>query len=133
MLDGIPESAAIGISLIEGGGVGIALVAAVFLSNVPEGLSSAAGMKQAGRSPAYVLGLWGAVTLASTLAALLGYLFLDGASGNVVAFIQSFAAGAILTMLASTMMPEAYEDGGPVVGVVTTVGFLMAFVLSRMA
>jgi zinc transporter, ZIP family len=132
LLDGIPESAAIGISLIEGGGVGIALVAAVFLSNVPEGLSSAAGMRRAGRSPAYVLGLWGAVTLASTLAALLGYLFLDGASGNVVAFIQSFAAGAVLTMLASTMMPEAYEDGGPV-GVVTTVGFLLAFVLSRVA
>ena len=131
LLDGIPESAAIGISLIEGGGVGIALVAAVFLSNVPEGLSSAAGMRRAGRSPAHVLGLWGAVTLASTLAALLGYLFLDGASGNVVAFIQSFAAGAVLTMLASTMMPEAYEDGGPVVGVVTTVGFLLAFVLSR--
>jgi zinc transporter, ZIP family len=133
LLDGIPESAAIGISLIEGGGVGIALVAAVFLSNVPEGLSSAAGMRRAGRSPAYVLGLWGAVTLASTLAALLGYLFLDGASGNVVAFIQSFAAGAILTMLASTMMPEAYEDGGPLVGVITTVGFLMALVLSRVA
>ncbi len=133
LLDGIPESAAIGISLIEGGGVGIALVAAVFLSNIPEGLSSAAGMKRAGRSPAYVLGLWGAVTLASTLAALLGYLFLAGASGNVVAAIQSFAAGAILTMLASTMMPEAYEDGGPVVGVVTTVGFLLAFVLSRVA
>jgi ZIP family zinc transporter len=133
LLDGIPESAAIGISLIEGGGVGIALVAAVFLSNVPEGLSSAAGMRRAGRSPAYVLGLWGAVTLASTLAALLGYLFLDGASGNVVAGIQSFAAGAILTMLASTMMPEAYEEGGPVVGVVTTVGFLLAFVLSRVA
>ena len=133
LLDGIPESAAIGISLIEGGGVGVALVAAVFLSNVPEGLSSAAGMKRAGRSPAYVFGLWGAVTLASTLAALLGYLFLAGASGNAVAAIQSFAAGAILTMLASTMMPEAYEEGGPVVGVVTTVGFLLAFVLSRVA
>jgi ZIP family zinc transporter len=133
LLDGIPESAAIGISLIEGGGVGIALVVAVFLSNVPEGLSSAAGMRRAGRSPAYVLGLWGALTLTSTLAALLGYLSLDGASGNVVAAIQSFAAGAILTMLASTMMPEAYEEGGPVVGIVTTVGFLPAFVLSRVA
>jgi ZIP family zinc transporter len=133
LLDGIPESAAIGISLIEGGGVGVVLVAAVFLSNVPEGLSSAAGMERAGRSPAYVLGLWGAVTLASTLAALLGYLFLAGASGNVVAAIQSFAAGAILTMLASAMMPEAYEEGGPVVGIVTTFGFLPAFVLSRVA
>jgi ZIP family zinc transporter len=105
----------------------------VFLSNVPEGLSSAAGMKRAGRSTGYVLGLWGGVTAASTLAALLGYLFLEGASGNVVAAIQSFAAGAILAMLASTMMPEAYEDGGPVVGIVTTVGFLLAFVLSRLA
>ena len=73
------------------------------------------------------------VTLASTLAALFGYLFLAGASGDVVAAIQAFAAGAILTMLASTMMPEAYEEGGPVVGVVTTVGFLVAFVLSRVA
>lgn len=133
LLDGIPESAAIGISLIEGNGVGLALVAAVFLSNVPEGLSSAAGMKQAGRSTGYVLGLWGAVTLASTLAALFGYLFLDGASGNVVGTIQAFAAGAILTMLASTMMPEAYEEGGPVVGIVTSIGFLLAFVLSRVA
>ncbi len=80
-----------------------------------------------------MLGLWGAVTLASTLSALLGYLFLAGASGNVVAAIQSFAAGAILTMLASAMMPEAYEEGGPVVGIVTTFGFLPAFVLSRVA
>ena len=133
LLDGIPESAAIGISVIEGNGVGIALVAAVFLSNVPEGLSSAAGMKRAGRSTAYVIGLWSAVTLASTLAALLGYLFLADASGNVVAAIQAFAAGAILTMLASTMMPEAYEEGGPTVGIVTAMGFLFAFVLSRVA
>ena len=133
LLDGIPESAAIGISLIEGNGVGIALVVAVFLSNVPEGLSSAAGMKRAGRSRTYVLGLWGAVMLASTLAAMFGYLFLAGASGDVVAAIQAFAAGAILTMLASTMMPEAYEEGGPIVGLVTTVGFLLAFVLSRLA
>ncbi len=80
-----------------------------------------------------MLGLWGAVRLASTLAALSGYLFLAGAPGNVVAAIQSFAAGAILTMFASTMMPQAYEEGGPAVGVVTTVGFLPAFVLTRLA
>ena len=133
LLDGIPESAAIGISLIEGNGVGIALVAAVFLSNVPEGLSSAAGMRRSGRSKTYIFAVWGAVTLASTLAALFGYLFLAGASGDLIAAIQAFAAGAILTMLASTMFPEAYEEGGDVVGVVTTVGFLLAFVLSRMA
>ena len=133
LLDGIPESAAIGIGLIEGNGVGIALVVAVFLSNVPEGLSSAAGMKQAGRSPAYIFTLWGGVTLASTLAAMLGYLFLAGAPDDLIAAIQAFAAGAILTMLASTMFPEAYEDGGAIVGIVTTVGFLLSFVLSRVA
>ena len=132
LLDGIPESAAIGISLIEGSGVSAALVAAVFLSNVPEGLSSASGMKQAGRSTAHVLGLWAAVTAASAVAALLGYLFLAGAPENLVAGIQAFAAGAILTMLASTMMPEAYEEGGEVVGIVTSAGFLLAFILSRL-
>ena len=70
--------------------------------------------------------------VASALAALFGYLFLAEASGETVAVIQSFAAGAILTMLASTMLPEAYEEGGAVVGVVTTVGFLVAFVLSHL-
>jgi zinc transporter, ZIP family len=132
LMDGIPESAAIGISLLQGGKISAALVAAVFLSNIPEGLSSASGMKQAGRSKAHIFGLWGGVTLASALAALLGYFFLASASEDAVAAIQAFAAGAILTMLASTMMPEAYEEGGPVVGLVTAVGFLLSFVLSHL-
>ncbi len=132
LMDGIPESAAIGISLLGGGKISAALVAAVFLSNVPEGLSSASGMKRAGRSKAHILGLWGGVTAVSALAALLGYFFLDGASDDVVGSIQAFAAGAILTMLASTMMPEAYEEGGQVVGLVTVVGFLFSFVLSHL-
>ena len=110
-MDGIPESAAIGISLIGGRSVGLVFVVAVFLSDVPESLSAAAGMKKAGHSTTYVLGLWGAVVVISALSALFGYLFLAGASGNVIAAIQSFAAGAILTMLASTMLPEAYEEG----------------------
>jgi len=58
LLDGIPESVVLGVSLLGGGGVSLAVFAAVFLSNVPEGLSSAAGMKNAGRSKAYVFGLW---------------------------------------------------------------------------
>jgi zinc transporter, ZIP family len=132
LLDGIPESAAIGISLLEGGGISAALVAAVFLSNVPEGLSSASGMRQAGRSTPHILGLWGGVTIASAVASLLGYFFLAGAPENLVAGIQAFAAGAILTMLASTMMPEAYEEGGEIVGLVTAVGFLLSFVLSHL-
>jgi zinc transporter, ZIP family len=132
LMDGIPESAAIGISLLEGGGISAALVAAVFLSNVPEGLSSASGMRQAGRSTPHILGLWGGVTIASAVASLLGYFFLAGAPENLVAGIQAFAAGAILTMLASTMMPEAYEEGGEIVGLVTAVGFLLSFVLSHL-
>lgn len=132
LMDGIPESAAIGISLLEGGEISAALVAAVFLSNVPEGLSSASGMKRAGRSTPHILGLWGGVTAASAVAALLGYLFLAGAPEDLVASIQAFAAGAILTMLASTMMPEAYEEGGEVVGLVTAAGFLLSFVLSHL-
>ena len=132
LMDGIPESVAIGVSLIGGGSVSAAMVAAVFLSNVPEGLSAASGMKKAGHSASYILGLWSAVAVVSALAALFGYLFLAGAPGGVIAIIQSFAAGAILTMLASTMMPEAYEEGGAVVGIVTTAGFLVAFVLSRL-
>ena len=93
LMDGIPESVAIGVSLIGGGAVSAAMVAAVFLSNVPEGLSAAAGMKKAGHSAAYILGLWGSVVMVSAVAALFGYLFLAGASGEVVAVIQSFAAG----------------------------------------
>jgi len=108
------------------------LVAAVFLSNVPEGLSAAAGMKQTGHSTTHILGLWGGVTVASAVGALFGYLFLANSSVDLIASIQAFAAGAILTMLASTMMPEAYEEGGAVVGLVTSIGFLLAFVLSRL-
>jgi ZIP family zinc transporter len=89
-------------------------------------------MKQAGRPAAHILGLWSGVTVASALAALLGYFFLASASEDVVATIQAFAAGAILTMLASTMMPEAYEEGGSVVGLTTTAGFLLSFVLSHL-
>ena len=131
-MDGIPESVAIGVSLIGGGAVGFVMVAAVFLSNVPEGLSAAAGMKKAGHSTAHILGLWSAVVAISAVSALSGYLFLAGAPEDLIAAIQAFAAGAILTMLASTMMPEAYQEGGSAVGVVTTVGFLVAFILGKL-
>ena len=130
LLDGIPESVAIGISLVGGGSVGVAVVAAVFLSNVPEALSAATGLRKAGRSARWILGLWLAVALISALAAALGYGLLGDASPDVVAFIEAFAAGAILTMLADTMMPEAFEHGGNVVGLVTVAGFALAFLLS---
>lgn len=130
LLDGIPESAAIGVTLVGGAGVGVAVVVAVFLSNIPESLSASAGMRKDGRSTTYVLGLWGAVLLASTVAAALGFVLLGSAPALVIAVVQAFAAGAILTMLADTMVPEAVEHAGSLVGLVTAVGFTCAFLLS---
>jgi ZIP family zinc transporter len=131
-MDGIPESIAIGVSLLSGGGVGIAMVAAVFLSNIPESLSAATGMRKARRSTRYILGLWGGVAVVSALAAAVGYGALGDASPNLIAWIQAFAAGAILTMLADTMMPEGFKYGGRVVGLLTVLGFTLAFFLSTL-
>jgi len=132
LLDGIPESVAIGVSLLGGGGVGAAVVAAVFLSNVPESLSAATGLRKAGHSVRWILALWTAVLAISAVAAAVGYGMLGGASANLIAGIQAFAAGAILTMLADTMMPEAFEHGGSIVGLVTVAGFSSAFLLSTL-
>jgi ZIP family zinc transporter len=132
LLDGIPESAAIGVSLLGGGEVGIAMVAAVFLSNVPESMSASAGLKRAGRSTGQILRLWLLVMVASGLAAGAGFVLLQGASPALVAGIQTFAAGAIITMLADTMMPEATEHAGRLVVLVTMLGFALAFLLSAL-
>ncbi len=131
-LDGIPESVATGVSLLGGGSVATPVVVAVFLSNVPESLSAARGLTIAGHSRRYVLGLWTAVAIMSAMAAAFGYAVLGGASPSLIAAIQAFAAGAILTMLADTMMPEAFEHGGSVVGLVTVLGFSLAFLLSTL-
>jgi ZIP family zinc transporter len=133
LLDGVPESVVLGVSLLGGTGVGIPMLAAVFISNVPEGLSSAAGMKQAGRSARYVFGVWGGIAVISGVAALLGYLTLDGASPFLVAVIIAVAAGAILAMIADTMVPEAFEQTHILTGLITAVGFLTAFAIERVA
>jgi zinc transporter, ZIP family len=129
VLDGIPESVAIGISLLEGGHVGGVFVAAVFMSNVPEALSASAGLAKQGRSTGSIMRMWALVVAASTLASLAGYALLDGTSTDTIAFLSAFAAGAVLTMLASTMAPEAAREGGPISGLVTTGGFLLAVLL----
>jgi ZIP family zinc transporter len=131
LLDGIPESIVIGTSLLGGGAVGLVTVTAVFISNVPEGLSSAAGMRHAGRSPRYVFGLWTAIALISGLAAVAGYTLLGGAPAAVLAAVTALAAGAILAMVADTMIPEAFEKAHLLIGLVTVAGFLIAFGLSR--
>jgi len=132
LLDGIPESAAIGVTFLEGGAPSLAFIAAVALSNLPEGLSSSTGMRAAGHSVRSIISLWVGIALVSGLAAGLGYLFLDGASDDVLAFVMTFAAGAILSMLASTMLPEAAREGGPVIGLVTSAGFLAAVLMDRL-
>ncbi len=132
VLDGIPENAAIGIGLGgDGGGLGLVLLAAVFLGNVPESISSAVGMRQEGRSRAYIVGVWGAVTVACVLATVAGYAFLGGLSPDMVAAVLALAAGGILAMLADTMFPEAFAHGGPWVAMVTAAGFAVAFLLSH--
>ena len=132
LLDGIPESIVIGVSMIGGGAVSLAAVIAIFISNVPEGLSSSAGMRRAGRSGRYVAGLWTSIALASGLASLAGYGLFGGLSENVVAAVTAVAAGAILSMLVDTMIPEAFETARDLAGLVTVAGFLAAFALSKL-
>jgi ZIP family zinc transporter len=132
LLDGIPESVVIGASLLGGGQLGVATVGAVFISNLPEGLASAAGMRSAGRSRRYVFGLWGTIAVISGLAALAGYALLGGASETVMATITAVAGGAILAMIADTMIPEAYSRVHLLTGLVTVVGFLSAFALAQL-
>lgn len=133
LLDGIPESIVIGVSMISGGAVSWVAVVAIFLSNLPEGLSSAAGMKKANRSAAYVFSVWVGIATISGVAALLGYTIFSGFSPNVIAGTTAVAAGAILAMLADTMIPEAFEEAHDFAGLITVLGFLAAFVLTKIS
>jgi ZIP family zinc transporter len=132
LLDGIPESIVIGVSLLSGGVVSWVTVAAVFLSNIPEGLSSAAGMKKAGRSPTYIFGIWTVIAVVSGIAALVGYSLFSHFSTEVIAATTAVAAGAILAMISDTMIPEAFEQTHDFSGLITVLGFLAAFVLSKL-
>jgi ZIP family zinc transporter len=107
------------------------VLAAIFISNLPEGLSSAAGMKRNGRGAAYVFGVWGGIAVASGVAGLLGVLALQGASDQTIAVITAIAAGAILAMVADTMIPEAFERTHAYAGLIATVGFILAFAIER--
>jgi ZIP family zinc transporter len=111
VLDGVPESVVIGLTILHGGAVSAAMVVAVFLSNLPEAVAATTGLAAAGWRPRSVLFLWTGVVLVSALAALAGYALFGDASPRTIAFVLSFAAGAILTMLADTMMPEAFRAG----------------------
>jgi zinc transporter, ZIP family len=129
VLDGIPESAAIGVALLEGQGIGVAFVIAVFLSNLPEALSATSGLAKAGWSRGRIFGLWALVSAVCALASVLAFGLLDETNQTLIGFILAFAAGAILAMLADTMMPEAFEHAGKVVALVTVLGFALGFVI----
>jgi ZIP family zinc transporter len=130
VLDGVPESAVLGLTVLETGTIGVAVLAAVFLSNLPESIAATSGLRSSGWSWGSVYGLWTGIVLVSGIAAAVGYQLMSAATPAAFAFVLAFAGGAILSMLATTMMPEAYEYGGRLVGVTTTVGFAAAFAIS---
>jgi ZIP family zinc transporter len=132
VLDGIPESAVIGLSLLGGEGVSAAVLVAVFLSNLPEAIAATSGLSLSGWSPLRIMALWSAILVVSGLAAMAGYALLDGAAPRTIAFVDAFAGGAILTMLADSMMPEAFERGGNMTGLIVTLGFGLAFAVSML-
>lgn len=130
-LDGVPENVALGVSLTEGTG-GLALLAAIFVSNLPEALVGSASMREQGRSTAFVVGTWTVAAVLLAGAVLVGAGPLAAADPQTLSLPLAFAAGAVLASLADTLMPEAYEQGGPVVALSTTAGFVLSFVLSTL-
>ncbi len=129
LLDDIPESVAIGLSMLSGGTMSI--VISVFISNIPEGLSSVAGMKKANRPAAYIFSVWSFIALTTGTASLAGYMLFQDLSPEVMAAITSMAAGAVLAMLADTMIPEAFSEERTFAGLITAIGFLISFMLSK--
>ncbi len=132
-LDGIPEQLVLGIGLAAGEGVGVGLLVAIFVSNLPEALGSAGEMRKSGAGAAKVMALWCAIAAVCVLASGAGYALADATSGELRAGIDGFAAGALLVMLIDSMIPEAREESGRVAGLVTTLGFAVAVALSSVA
>ncbi len=132
LVDGVPESIVIGATMVGATMPSLSFMFAVFLSNFPEAMSSASGMTRAGFGARRILTMWGSLIVISGLSAALGNAFLAGASAQVLAFAESFAAGGILALLANTMMPEAFEMGGRATAFSTIVGFLAAFLVAVM-
>lgn len=133
LLDGIPESFVTGADVLVAGSISISLIGGLFLSNLPEAISSAAGMKEQGMKIAKILGMWTSLMVFTGIGAGLGAVLLEGASDAVSALIEGIAAGAMLTVVAETMLPEAFHKGGGVVGISTLVGFLATVYLNTLS
>jgi ZIP family zinc transporter len=132
-LDGVPEQLVLGIGLGAGDGVSVALLGAIFVSNLPEAIGSASAMESAGTARSRILRLWIAVAVVCTLASVVGYAIADLTSANLQAAIQAFAAGALLVMLIDSMIPEAVRSSGRTAGLLTTLGFALATGLSSLS
>jgi ZIP family zinc transporter len=130
LLDNIPESIVLGMGLALGGGISLAFLVAVFVSNLPEGVAGTLNLEQAGTPRGHIFWMWTILVLISGACAGLGYALVGWFPGADGRYIQGFAAGAMLTMLADTMMPEGFEHGGKVVGLLTVLGFLLAAILA---
>ncbi|MGB9936992.1 MAG: ZIP family metal transporter [Methanobacterium sp.] len=132
VIDGIPESIAIGLTIITGGAVSIATVVAIFISNIPEGLSSTAGLKKAGWNLKSIFSLWITITVISGIASLSGYAIFSQLPESVISFTLALAAGGILAMLIDTMIPEAFSETHDMAGLITVLGFIVSFILSKL-
>src|SRR4030043_274472 len=113
--------------------IGFLMVTAIFLSNLPESLSSINDLKEEGLSKKQIYLTWSVVSAIGIITTILSFIFLKNLNLNIMGIIESFAAGAILAMLADSMMPEAYEEGGYLIGFLTILGFLTAFILLKLS
>ena len=129
ILDGIPESIVLGLGLYDAGSVSLAMLVAIFISNLPEAIAGTSGMKKSGWGKLKIVSLWLFIALFCAFASLAGFTLFAGASHEWMAFIHAFAGGAILMMLANSMIPEAYEYGGKLAGVFTVLGFFVSVVM----
>jgi ZIP family zinc transporter len=129
VLDGIPESFVLGLTVLQGG-VSVALLVGVLLSNLPEGMASSSGLRITGWSRTRVIRMWLLVIAVSAISAAIGYALLDPTHGRTGAFAQAFAAGALLTMVSDTMLPEAFQVEGLYTGSLVAIGFALSLILS---
>jgi ZIP family zinc transporter len=130
VLDGVPESAVLGMSLATGDGLSFALLTSIWISNLPEALGGTVGLEKSGMSRRNISLMWLGIMLVSAIASAVGFILVDNISALTGAFVQAFAAGALLTMIADEMAPEAYTRAHMAAGLATVLGFILAVVLT---
>jgi ZIP family zinc transporter len=130
-LDGVPEQFVLGVGLAGGEAVSVALLVAIFVSNLPEGIGAGIDMEAAGTARGNIIRLFAGVGIVCTLSSAAGYAIADSISGEFQAAVNGFAAGALLVMLIDSMIPESREKGGRRAGLVAVVGFAVATALSN--